>query len=117
MELKEFLILSRPLSGRVEGRTALIQLDYSLEGRRPWFRSTGDDPLGKGMKLSAKCEVAEISIPASAGMDTGEFPMLAEFLHTLSGLGDVSHQDDRGRMTPVRVLRYAVIGVNWLVGI
>ncbi len=65
MALKEFLILSRPLSGRVEGRTALIQLDYSLEGRRPWFRSTGDDPLGKGMKLSAKCEVAEISIPAS----------------------------------------------------
>jgi hypothetical protein len=30
MALKEFLILSRPLSGRVEGRTALIQLDYSL---------------------------------------------------------------------------------------
>ena len=32
MALKEFLILGRAAS-RVEGRTALIQLDYSLEGR------------------------------------------------------------------------------------
>ncbi len=38
MTLKEFLILSRPRSGRVEGRTALIQLDYSL--------SRGNDDIG-----------------------------------------------------------------------
>jgi hypothetical protein len=30
MALKSFLILSRPRSGRVEGRTALIQFDYTL---------------------------------------------------------------------------------------
>jgi hypothetical protein len=30
MALKSFLILSRPRSGHVEGRTTLIQLDYGL---------------------------------------------------------------------------------------
>jgi hypothetical protein len=41
MTLKEFPVLSRPRSGRVEGRTALIQLGYSLLRR-------GDEFMGGG---------------------------------------------------------------------
>ncbi len=49
MALKEFLILSRPRSGRVEGRTALIQFDYSRESGGPGA-SDGTSTLDLGWR-------------------------------------------------------------------
>ena len=74
MALKEFLILSQPppgprfarpedkLRGRVEGRTALIQFDYSLEGGGPALRiarestsRSGPEHLPIAAKAGAHC--------------------------------------------------------------
>jgi hypothetical protein len=92
MALKEFLILSRPRSGRVEGRTALIQFDYSFPPAygRPARDETGATYLSPG---AAGTEVGSCMVrksPFYIGPGTPEHPGVRHGPGTRLGCADAS---------------------------